>query len=168
MFKKILLAIAVALPLGAMAQKFGTVDLDAVFQAMPETAAAQQEVQEISKKYEDEYAKLQEEINKLYTDYQTIVNDPAQSDEFKQTRMQEIQEKAQKVDQFRNTAMQAVQQATEARMAPIQQKLMEAVKSVGVEGSYTFIFPNEPAMLLYVGTDVTDVTPLVRTKLGLQ
>ncbi len=42
MFKKILLAIAVALPLGAMAQKFGTVDLDAVFQAMPETAAAQQ------------------------------------------------------------------------------------------------------------------------------
>ena len=82
--------------------------------------------------------------------------------------MQEIQEKAQKVDQFRNTAMQAVQQATEARMAPIQQKLMEAVKSVGVEGSYTFIFPNEPAMIHYVGTDVTDVTPLVRTKLGLQ
>ena len=168
MFKKLLLAIAVALPLGAMAQKLGTVDLDAVFQAMPETAAAQQEVQDISKKYEDEYAKLQEEINKLYTDYQTIVNDPAQSDEFKQTRMQEIQEKAQKVDQFRNTAMQAVQQATEARMAPIQQKLMEAVKRVGVEGSYTFIFPNEPAMILYVGTDVTDVTPLVRTKLGLQ
>ena len=52
-------------------------------------------------------------------------------------------------------------------MAPIQSKLNDAVKAVGAEGSYTFIFPNEPAMLLYTGTDVVDVTPAVRAKLGI-
>lgn len=53
-------------------------------------------------------------------------------------------------------------------MLPIQQKLGEAVKAVGQEGNFTFIFPNEQGFLLYTGTDVTDVTALVKTKLGIK
>ena len=75
MFKKILLAVAVALPLSAMAQKFGVVDIEAVFTAMPEYTAMQTQLQETSKKYEDEFMKLQEEVNKLYADYQTLEKD---------------------------------------------------------------------------------------------
>ncbi len=41
MFKKLLLALAVALPLSTMAQKFGVVDLNAVFTSMPEAAEMQ-------------------------------------------------------------------------------------------------------------------------------
>lgn len=168
MFKKILLVLAVALPMTAAAQKFGTVRLDEVFSAMPESTEMQNTLAEASKKYEAEFQKLQEEVNKLYTDFQTIQNDANTPDAIKERRMQEIQDRASKVEQFRQTATQDLQRQQEQLMAPIQSKINEAVKTVGKEGSFTFIFPEEPALILYQGTDVTDVTALVKTKLGLK
>lgn len=167
MIKKILLAIALILPLSGMAQKFGVVDLDQIFQAMPETVAMQSQLEETTKKFEAEFQKLQEEVNKLYTDYQTIQNDPNTPESIKERRIQEIQERAQKVDQFRATAQQELQRQQETLAAPIQTKLTDAVKAVGTEGGFTFIFPNEQGLLLYIGADVVNVTADVRTKLGI-
>ncbi len=167
MFKKILLAVALALPMSAFAQKFGVVDLEAIFQAMPETTAMQTQLTDTSKKYEEEFAKLQEEVNKLYADYQTIQNDAATPEPIKERKVQEINERVQKVDQFRNTAQQDLARLQETLMAPIQAKIQDAVKAVGAEGSFTFVFPNEKGLLLYTGTDVVDLTQQVRTKLGI-
>lgn len=167
MFKKVILAVALALPFSALAQKFGIVDLESVFQAMPETAAMQTQLTDTSKKYEEEFAKLQEEVNKLYAEYQNIQNDANTPESIKERRIQEIQERAQKVDQFRNTAQQDLARLQETLMVPIQTKIQDAVKAVGAEGSYTFIFPSDPGLLLYTGNDVVDVTAQVRTKLGL-
>ena len=167
MFKKIILAILVALPLSAAAQKFGVVDVQDVFTAMPQTAEMQKQIEESSKKYETEFLKLQEEINKLYSDFQTIQNDPATPDAIKERRMQEIQERAASVEKFRQTATQDLERQQAQLMAPIQQSINDAISAVGKEGSFTFIFPNEPAMLLYQGADVVNVTALVKTKLGL-
>ncbi len=166
MFKKILLAIAVALPVSAMAQKFGVVDLESVFTSMPETTAMQTQLTETSKKYEDEFAKLQEEVNKLYTDFQTIQNDANTPESIKERRMQEIQDRYAKVQQFRETAQQDLAKLEQQLSTPIQQKLTDAIKAVGAEGSFTAILPKD-GVFLYTGTDVTDVTPLVRTKLGI-
>ena len=166
MFKKILLAIAVALPMSAMAQKFGVVDIESVFTAMPETTAMQTQLQETSKKYEDEFMKLQEEVNKLYADYQTIQEDANTPASIKERRLQEVQDRYAKVQQFRETAQQDLAKLEQQLSTPIQQKLTDAIKAVGAEGGYTFIMPNE-GLLLYTGSDVTDVTPMVRTKLGL-
>lgn len=168
MLKKIVLAILVALPLSTFAQKFGVVDLEAVFTAMPESTAMQTQLTDTSKKYEEEFQKLQEEVNKLYADFQSIQNDASTPESIKERRMQEIQEKAQKVDQFRNTAAQDLERLRQSLMAPIQNKINDAVKTVGSEGAYTFIFPNEPSLLLYTGSEVTDVTAAVKTKLGLK
>lgn len=167
MFKKVLLAIALVLPLSAMAQKFGVVDIEQVFQAMPETAAAQAQVEETSKKYESEFQKLQEEVNKLYTAYQAIQNDPSTPEAIKENRAQEIQERFQKLDQFQATATQDINRLRESLLTPITQKINEAVKAVGAEGSFTFVFPNEPNLLMYIGNDVVNVTADVRKKLGL-
>ena len=146
MIKRLILAVLVALPFSALAQKFGVVDLDNVFQAMPETATAQTQLTDASKKYEDEFQKLREEVDKL----------------------NELTERDQKVQQFRNTASQDLARLQEQLMAPIQQKINDAVKAVGQEGNFTFIFPNEQGLLLYTGTDVVNVTALVKTKLGIK
>ncbi len=167
MLKKILLALVVALPLSAAAQKFGVVNVNEVISAMPQFTEMQKQIEESSKKYETEFLKLQEEINKLYSDFQTIQNDPATPDAIKERRMQEIQERAASVEKFRQTATQDLERQQAQLMAPIQQSLNEAISAVGKEGTFTFIFPNEPAMLLYKGADVVDVTPLIKTKLGL-
>ena len=166
MFKKLLLALAVALPFGAMAQKFGVVDINTVFAGMPEAAAMQKELQDLSKQYEDELQKLQEQVNKLYTEYQTIQEDPNTAQSIKDRRMQEIQEAMQKADQFRNTASQDIARAQEAKIAPIQSMINDAIKAVGVEGGYTIIFPLAQELLLYTGSDVTDLTKQVQSKIA--
>lgn len=168
MFKKVLIALALCLPMSAMAQKFGIVDTDQVIQAMPEATAMTAKLQETSKKFEDEYQKLQEEVNKLYAEYQKLAEDTTTPDAIKERRIQEIQERAQKVDQFRANASQELQRMQETEMAPIQNKFMEAVKSVGTEGGFTFIFPNEQGLMLYTGNDVVNVTAQVKAKLGLK
>jgi outer membrane protein len=168
MFKKIILALAVALPLSAFAQKFGTVNIDDVFGAMPETAEMTKQIQEASQKYEAEFQKLQDEVNKLYTDYQTIQNDANTPDAIKERRLQEIQERASKADQFRQTASQDLQRQQQQLAAPIQQRVTDAIQAVGQEGGFTFIFPQEPGLLLYQGTDVIDVTAQVKTKLNIK
>lgn len=168
MFKRIILAIAIILPMSAFAQKFGVVDLEAVFQAMPESTTMQTQLTESSKKYEDEFKTLQDELNKLYAEFQTLANDKDTPDSIKQRRMQEIQEREQKANQFRTTAQQDLTRLQEQLMAPIQQKIQEAIKAVGVDGDYTFIFPNEQSLLLYQGPTVVDVTAAVKGKLGIK
>lgn len=166
MLKKILViaAVALVLPVIAAAQKFGVVDVNAIFTAMPETTAAQTQLQEASKKYEGEFTKLQEEVNKKIQEYQALAADTP--DAIKERRQQEIQELGQKVDTFRNTASQDLERQQQQLMAPIQQKLSDAIKAVGQEGAYTFIFEN--GIPIFVGADVTDVTTAVKAKLGLK
>ena len=131
---------------------------------MPETTAAQTQLQEVSKKYEAEYKKLEEEVNKKVQEFQALAADTPQS--IKDRRQQEIQELAQKVETFQNTASQDIQRQQQQLMAPIQQKITDAIKAVGQEGSYTFIFEN--GMAAFQGADVVDVTPAVKAKLGLK
>ncbi|MDE6333929.1 MAG: OmpH family outer membrane protein [Muribaculaceae bacterium] len=167
MFKKLILALAVVLPLSAFAQKFGTVKAEEVLEAMPEYTALTTQISEASKKYEAEYTKLNDEVNKLYADFQTIQNDPSTPDTIKERRMQEIQERSQKIQQFLETAQQDLARQREQGLAPITTKFNDAVKAVGQEGGYTMILPYDPGFILYQGADVVDITPAVRTKLGL-
>jgi Skp family chaperone for outer membrane proteins len=51
-------------------------------------------------------------------------------------------------------------------MAPVVQKVTNAINSVSKEQGMTFVF--EQSMPLYVGADVVDITSLVKTSLGLK
>ena len=167
MIKKILLAIAIILPMSALAQKFGVVEIETVFKALPEYAAMDTQLRAASQKYADEFQKLRTELDKLYADFQAIADDANTPQSIKERRMQEIQERENKINQFRQTASQDLSRLQEQLIAPIQQKFVDAIKAVGQEGNYTFIFPNEQNLLLYQGADVINVTNAVKTKLGL-
>lgn len=165
MFKKVIiaLAIALALPVIASAQKFGVVDVQTIMDAMPEMTAARNQLQEANKKYEEEFSKLNEEMGKKYQEFQALPADTP--DSIKERRLSEIQELDQKVQAFRQTVSEDLQRQQQQLMMPIQQKLVDAIKAVGQEGSYTFIF--EQGASAYTGTDVIDVTGAVKTKLGI-
>lgn len=167
MFKKIIFAVLLALPFAGFAQKFATVNLEEIFKAMPESATMQSQIADASKRYEEEFQKLREEVDKLYADYQTLQNDPNTPESIKERRVQDIRERAAKLDQFQNTAQQDLARLSEQLSAPIQQKMTDAIKAVGQEGGYTFIFPSEPSLILYQGADVVNITADVKTKLGI-
>lgn len=168
MIKKFLLALAVALPACAFAQapKFGVVDAESIIPKMPEFVDAQNKVNEASKTYESEYAKITEELQKKYAEFQELDKDPGTLQSIKERRMQDIQELDKKAQQFAQTAQQDLQRQQAQLMQPVQEKVINAIKTVGNENGYTMIFPE--GVPAYVSADVQDVTPLVKAKLGIK
>ncbi len=168
MIKKLLLAILLALPFCAMAQapKFGVVNPEAIIPGMAEFADAQKQIEAAAKTYEDEYAKIQDELKAKFAEYQKVMADSTTPQTIKDRRAQEIQELQQKAEQFAQTAQQELARKQQTLMAPVQEKLISAIKAVGAEGNFTMIFPEGTAA--YVATSVIDVTPLVKTKLGVK
>lgn len=166
MIKKILLAVAVAFPMLAAAQapKFGVVNYQQVMEVLPDTKQIEEQITASSKQYEDEFAKLQEAINKAVEEFQALAADTPET--IKQRRQQEIQDLYQKAEQFRQTATQDLQRQQQQLMAPVIEKVSTAINAVGKEQGLTFIFEQQTAV--YVGDDVVDVTPLVKAKLGIQ
>lgn len=167
MIKKFLLAICVAIPATICAQsaKFGTVDIEAIIPAMPEYTQASNQIQEAGQKYEAEYKTLQDEMNKKMAEFQQLSNDPNTPQSIKERRIQEINEMDERAQQFRATAQQDLQRQNAQLLQPIQEKVVNAIKQVGAENNFTMIFP--VGVSVYESTDVVDVTPLVKAKLGL-
>lgn len=168
MFKRIILALAVILPMSVFAQKFGVVNLENVFSAMPETKTMNNQLQEASDKYKAEFQQLREEIDKLVAAYQEIEGDANVPENIKQRRISDIQERQEKANQFASTAQQDLTRLEQQLLAPIQSKITEAIQAVGQEGGFTFIFPDEQQLLLYQGSTVVNVTEDVKAKLGLK
>lgn len=166
MLKKFILAIAVALPMIASAQKFGTVDVESIIPSMPEFTEAQNQIAEASKKYEATYKSLQDELNKLYAEFQQLNSDPSTPQTIKDLRIQDIQDKDERAKQFLQTAQQDLERQNAQLMQPIQEKVVNAIQAVGTDNGFTMIFP--VGVSVFNSTDVVDVTPLVKTKLGIQ
>lgn len=167
MIKKVLLAIALICPmlLSAQTLKVGLLDFGSVLQAMPETAAAQKQIKEVSDKYDAEYKKLAEEMNRLLTEYQNMKADELPA--IKERKTREVSDYQTKIQQFEQTAMQDLQKMQADLMAPVQQKINQAVESVGKEGNYSLIQMYDPQLVLYYAAPVEDITPAVKAKLGL-
>ena len=171
MIKKLLFAAVCFCSLSFMAQaqqalKFGTVNSQEIFMLMPEKATAEKTLQDINKKYEDEFVKIQEEFTKKYKEYMALGDTIPET--IRARRMQEVQDSQSRIESFREMAAQDIQKQQEALFMPIQQKLMEAIKSVGAEGKYTYIFDLAYPVVIYQGAPSEDVTPLVKAKLGLK
>lgn len=168
MIKKILLAVVMLLPLmGAKAQtlKIGLVNTDEIMAAMPEMTEAQKKLADVSKSYEDEYQRLGTEMNSKLEDFQKNENElPA----IKERKARELQDLENKIRAFEQSAQQDLQRMQQELLAPILQKVQNAVESVGKENSYSLIQVYTPQLTLYYGAPVEDVTPKVKAKLGLK
>ena len=166
MFKKLIIAILCCLPLTMVAQsfKFGTVNTGEVLMAMPERAEAEKQLQDLTKRYEDEFVKLQEDFQKKYVEFQSMGDTIPEA--IKIRRSEEIQTMYQRIESFRQIADQDLAKKQEEFMIPIQQKLMDAINAVGGENGFTYIFDANAAYYKGVGNE--DVTPLVKAKLGIQ
>ena len=164
MIKKLFILVFLALPLSLAAQnlKFGTVNTVDVFNLMPEKATAEKQLEDLSKQYESEFMKMQEEFTTKYKDF--VNSQDSMPENIKQRRMQEIQEI---IQNFREVATGDLEEQQAKLLAPLQEKIANAVKAVGQENGFTFIFDMSIPSVLYAGGQAVDATPLVKAKLGL-
>ena len=170
MFKRfMLLAItATMMCFAAQAQKFGYVNTTDIFNVMPEKATAENTLKSVSDKYEAEYKNLQDAFQKKITDYEAADKDATTPQAIKDRHNQELQDDYVKIQNFQQTAAQDLQRQQETLLAPITQKLQNAIQAVGAEGGYTFIFDMSSMSILYTGTGAEDITAKVKAKLGIK
>ena len=67
---------------------------------------------------------------------------------------------------FMQKAQEDLQKQQETLLAPIQQKLMNAIQAVGAEGGYAGIL--DSSTLLYQGSNIEDVSAKVKAKLNIK
>lgn len=167
MLKKIALLLLLIVPMSVFAQKFGHLKSTDVLTVMPEFTKAQTDIQAMQKQYEDEMKRATDELTKKYTEYQQEqANLPKNIQERRQKELQELNEKGM---QFQADAQQQLQKAYAEMMEPIYKKIDDAIKAVGQEGGYVYIFDLNRTDIPFVNESLsTDVTPIVKGKLGLK
>ena len=167
MLKKIALLLLLIAPMSVFAQKFGHVKFAEILTVMPEYTKAQTDIQAQQKQYEDEMKRASDELTKKFTEYQQEqANLPKNIQERRQKELQELNEKGK---QFQADAQQQLQKAYAEMMEPIYKKIDDAIKAVGQEGGYVYIFDLNRTDIPFVNESLsTDVTPAVKGKLGLK
>lgn len=165
--KKIFVIVCVSfLAFGAFAQKakFGHVDSNAIFTVMPEKDEASKAVEEYAMTLETQLVALNEELEKKYNDY--MENEPNLSPSIKQMKEEELMNLQQRIQAFQVSAQEDMQTKEMELLEPIYEKIQVAIKEVGEENGFMYIF--DVSTLLYHSAESTDITPLVKTKLGIQ
>lgn len=168
MFKKLFVAAIVALAsVATYAQtlKFGTVNLDEVMQAMPETSVLEKELANKTTTFQNTAKSMQDEFQ---TKYQAYVEQHDSLDELTlSVREDELRSLQQRAEQYQQASYQQIQQFREQQLAMIQEKLFKAVKAVGDREKFTAVFPTNEATY-FSPSQTTDVTGLVKTELGIK
>lgn len=162
--KKILVVLALVMPMLVSAQKYGHVNSTELFQQMPEVAKVKAQMDTLNSQYENQLTMMQEEFQKKYQEYQQ--NEATMADAIKQLRQQELQEMQGRIQTFYQTAEQDLQKKQQELLAPVHEKLIKAIKAVGEREGYTYIF--DSAALVYIADNATDASPAVRKELGIK
>ena len=167
MLKKIAFILLLIAPMSVFAQKFGHIKTQEILVAMPDYIKAQTDIQTMQMQYEDEMKRAQEEFNKKFTAYQEEqANLPKNIQE---RRQKELQELSQKGMQMQQDAQQELERSWMTMLEPIAKKIDDAIKAVGQDGGYVYIFDLNATQIPFVNETLsTDVTSAVKAKLGIQ
>ena len=166
MLKKIALILLLIAPMSVFAQKFGHIKTQEILVAMPDYIKAQTDIQTMQKQYEDEIKRASDELTKKFTAYQEEqANLPKNIQERRQKELQELNQKGMQMQQ---DAQLELERSWMSMLEPIAKKIEDAIKAVGQEGGYVYIFDLNVTQIPFVNETLsTDVTGAVKAKLGI-
>ena len=167
MKKIVIIALMAVLPFGAFAQKFGHVNTADIIPLMSEYKAAQTEMEELIKQYQDELNYMQEEYQKKEDDY--VKNRESLPENIRARREQELMDSQQKIREYLESCQYNKDMKEAQLMDAINSKVLKAIQAVGEEGSYVCIFNLAGGVVPFVSSTLTtDVTEAVKAKLGMK
>ncbi len=152
-------------PLATFAQqKFGHINAQEVMASMPEFIKVRGEIEATAKQYENDLKAMQDELQRKAQEYdksKSTMNETKQK-ETEQTLM-DLQQKIQQAYQDNS---QALQKAQNEKMAPITQRLVNAIQAVGKAGGYVYIMDTQMGIPYVSETLSKDVTAEVKAELN--
>lgn len=144
--------------------KLGYIDSNELLEMMPGKDSIQTALQDYGKS-------LENQLQTMYTEYQTKVQDyqansRTMSDIIRQTKEKELADLETRIETFRQQADADLQEKQVTLLQPLLDKAKNAINTVAKENGYAYIFDvGTGAFLYYEKGD--NIMPLVKAKLGL-
>ena len=166
MKKQIIILALMLAPITVFAQKFGHVNSQNIIQVLPEWTQAQTELQNLQKQYEDDLKRLEDEFTKKNEEY--TAQQATLPDNIKERREKELQDLYTRMQQYYQESQQNLQQASMEKQQAINEKILKAIKEIGTEGGFLYIFDVSSGIPFINETISVDVTDQVKAKLGIK
>ncbi len=166
--KVTLLAIILSTSVSTFAQslKFGHIDSNKLLAIMPEKEEAQKQIQAAAAEYDTQIKAMREEAQTLINAF--VEQRDGLSEAVKADKTKEIQNLQTRMQEFDGFAQQALQKKQNELLKPIFDKASAAIKAVGAENGFIYVFDSSTGVILYNSNNSVDVMPLVKAKLGIQ
>ncbi len=151
----------------AMAQKVVYVDTEYILKNIPAYETANEQLNELSKKYETEVKAKISEVEQLYETYRT--ESVFLSNEMKTSKENEIIQKeqdAKKLQQKYFGQNGELFKQREILVKPIQEQIFNAIASLAQEKSYSAVWDKASASGLMYSDKSLDISDAVLAKLG--
>ena len=145
--------------------RFGHINSADLIQLMPETKRADANLQAYVKSLEGKLSGMQNDYRKKITEFQT--QEKTMIDAIKETKIKAIQDLEMQMQQSQAEGQEKIAEKREALYKPILKKAEKAIKDVGKENGYDYIFDTNAGATVYA-KDAHDVMPLVKKKLGIK
>jgi outer membrane protein len=168
MIKKIVVLMLLALPLSSMMaqEKLAYVNIQEIFQVMPELSEVEKTIADLNEQYKKELDKMYEEYAAKAKEYQDNLQTMAES--IKTRRQGEIVDIEKRIGTFQQSANEELQKKQMELVNALRQKIITATAEVGAENNYTYIFDISAQSIAYHSPKAVDVTPVVKKKLGIK
>jgi len=163
----IFLMLMIATAFGAAAQKFALVDMEYILKNVPSYEMANEQLNQISQRWQKEVEAKAKEAETLYKNYQADM--VFLTDEQKKKKEEEIVAKEKEATELRYKYFGPEGELYKKRqslMKPIQDDVYNAVKKVSEERGYQAIFDRASSANIIYASPRIDVSNEVLAKLG--
>ncbi len=149
------------------AQKVAVVDMEYILKNIPMYESANEQLKQISQKWQSEVEAKNEEAKNLYKNYQTEV--VFLSDDMKTRKENEIIAKEKEANELKRKYFGPdgeLFKKRESLMKPIQDEIYTAIKAVSEDKKYDLILDKTSGMNIVYYSSKIDISDEVLTKLG--
>lgn len=167
MKKIILMSLMLMATLGIGAQKFALVDMEYVLKNIPAYERANEQLNQVSKKWQAEVEALNTEATTMYKNYQNEV--VFLSQEQKKARQEQIMKKEKAASELKRKYFGPEGELFKKReclMSPIQEEIYNAVRDISELRGYSLVVDRASNSGIIFGSPKIDISNEVLQKLG--
>jgi outer membrane protein len=149
-------------------QRFAYVDTEYILDMIPDYRSAQKQLDALSLDWEKELDKKQEEIDKMYHEFEA--EKILLTEELKKKKEAEIKSKEQELKDFRNLKFGYEGELFKKRaelIKPIQDKIFDAVQKIAKTSAVDFIFAKGGEVIMLYSNSKYDKSDEVLKELGI-
>lgn len=167
--KRIILISAVVLltAVASFAQRYAYVDTEYILNNIPEYKDAQQQLDDISAKWQNEIEKKFQKIDQLYKEFQADA--ALMPEDMKKQREEEIIQQEKQVRQLQQKRFGKdgdLHQKRQELIKPIQEKVYNAIEEIATEQNYAFVFDKAENPKILFANPRYDISDEVLDKMG--